>query len=114
MSVQGASVELELLRQIGANVDRISKESAADRITLNDIDRRLIRFEANRLESEVVAVKETMHDLAAKIDALESAEDKREGAVTLASWLSKNMPWIFALSAAIAALIGIDKFGGMK
>jgi hypothetical protein len=91
--------ELEALRQITDNLRRLNDKADKQGEFLQTMDGRLIRIESNKLD-------DTVTTLAAKVDALESDRDRRDGAIGLAKGMPGVVPWIVSLVTALAAAIG--------
>ena len=82
--------EIEALRSINRNLERLYQRSDEQGQTLHTIDLRLTRIESNSVSAEVGELK-------SKVDQLESDRDRREGALSLGNWLLRNWPALVAL-----------------
>lgn len=111
--------ELQLIAQLADSVQKCAsavqdmrrdqaQAREVDRLGMQEIRERLIRIEENRVGEDLKALAITVKteiarvDLAAKtdsarIDALETDRDRRDGATGLLNWLLKYGPALFGL-----------------
>lgn len=95
-------IEIEALRQITDALKRLNERSDKQAELLVDVRERLIRIESNKVDSRV-------EDLERKVDELEADRNRRLGALGAAEWLSRFGPWLVAVFATVAAVIGWDR-----
>lgn len=77
--------EIEALRSINRNLERLYERSDEHGQTLQNIDVRLTRIESNSVSDDMVELK-------VKVDKLESAEDRRQGARNFLEWMLRYGP----------------------
>lgn len=89
--------EIEALRQITDNLRRLNAHAektndALERTNqgLHAIDIRLTRIESNSVNVDVKELQD-------KVDLLERAEDRRDGAMSLTNWALRNWPSLIGL-----------------
>lgn len=92
-------IEIEALRQVVDNLRQLNKRSEEQTKLLHEMDNRLVRIEANKIDR-------TVEKLRADVDELQAESHRRLGAFGLVEWLTKFGPWLAALAAAALALIG--------
>lgn len=90
-------MNVEALRQVITQLERLNTRDDEKTKLLHSMDNRLTKIESNKLERVV-----TEHEK--RIDALESKDDRREGALSFGAWLVKAVPW--AVGAAVLAVVG--------
>lgn len=80
-------------------------ERLADEI--QKIDRRLIRVEEAKHGRDIEKLTGQINAACDRIDALERAKDRQDGAISAGGWLAKYAPWLLAIGGAALAGIGI-------
>ena len=84
------------------------EERKDDRKLLNDIHTRVVKIEANRLDRQVEQNRKDIVDvrtvIGGRVDALEKAEDRREGQLRAANAAHKWAPTVLAILFILIAL----------
>lgn len=88
------------MEQFGGQLSKIQDSVA-------DVRERLIKLEAGSLHTAVESLQTQLATALARVDALESLRDAREGTArgltTAADWLFKLAPWGFAMAMVVVA-----------
>lgn len=94
---------------MGANtrvLERLSEK-------VDGINTRLVRLEEAKHGREIEAVKTKLDAVDARVNTLESIQDRQAGALSVGAWISKNAPWLItALVTGIAVLGWVQTLGG--
>lgn len=109
--------EIHAMRQLADSVAQQSRQfsehmgaqtRALEKMTgkVDDVRERVIRLESAQHGAEIEKVRVELVKALSRIDTLESQRDQMKGAGTLATWLTKNAPWLLAGIAAFAAGMG--------
>lgn len=107
---------IETMRQIADNGKATNRILEAVQAEVKDVRERVIRIEANRLETEVEEVKAEVAtvkreaatergELRRRIEVLEADKNRRDGAFGLVEWASRNWPAIIGYGALVALLL---------
>lgn len=108
VSSQEAIREAELLtlRQIADFMGVTGRQLEKLSETMTDTRERVIRVENSGLKEELAGVKGDMKAACARIEVLERDYHQRIGATKLAEAVHKFGPWLLAILAGAASLIG--------
>jgi hypothetical protein len=106
--VEALRANTDTMKALREDIREEREERKEDRKLLNDIHTRVVKIEANRLDRQVEQNRKDIVALRAdhggRIDALEKAEDRREGQVSAANTAHKWAPTILALLFILIAL----------
>ncbi|GAA4827560.1 hypothetical protein GCM10023232_27360 [Sphingosinicella ginsenosidimutans] len=96
VSEQGAALQffVEAMKANTKTLEGVLATTTAMQRDMQDVRERVIRIEANRIDRRV-------EGLEGRVDVLERASDKREGATGAAQWLLKNLPNIATIIVSI-------------
>jgi acetolactate synthase small subunit len=101
---------IECLRQIADNGKTANRQLEAMQVEIRDVRERIIRIEATEFKGEIARVEDRTEALAVRLDALESKEDRRAGAMGLAQWGFQNWPGVLiAIITIITVLVANGK-----
>lgn len=88
----------EAMRANTSALEGFREEARLDRALIHEIHVKITKLEAHDIPA-------SLKELAAKIDALETKEDRRHGARSLGNWLIEKLPAIAAI--IVAVVVGI-------
>lgn len=98
--------ELLTLRQIADFMGVTGRQLEKLSETMTDTRERVIRVENSGLKEEVAEIKGDMKAMGTRVEVLEKDYNQRIGATKLAEAIHKFGPWLLALIAGAASLIG--------
>lgn len=100
------------LQQIGENVAAQTRRLEGLTAKVDDVRERLVRLEAQEAGKLVESVRSDLKAAVARVDLLEAARDKVEGAAAFWNWVVKSAPWLAAGVSAFIAGIGLKSLDG--
>ncbi len=100
------------LQQIGENVAAQTRRLEGLTAKVDDVRERLVRLEAQETGKLVESVRSDLKAAVARVDLLEAARDKVEGAAAFWNWVVKSAPWLAAGVSAFIAGIGLKSLDG--
>lgn len=106
-----AEMNIHALRQISDALTATNRSLTNLAADVKDVRERVIKIEGQDVKGDLRDLKADVKANAQRIDVLERARDRQDGAMSVGAWLSKHAPWLLAGIAAFAAGVGI-KMGG--
>lgn len=106
------NAQILTLRQIGENVAAQTRRLEGLTTKVDDVRERLVRLEAQEAGKLVEALRSDLKAAVARVDLLEAARNKIEGAAALWNWVVKSAPWLAAGISAFVAGIGLKSLDG--
>ncbi|CAN5519895.1 hypothetical protein BH10PSE5_BH10PSE5_34240 [soil metagenome] len=100
------------LQQIGENLAAQTRRLEGLTSKVDDVRERLVRLEAQEAGKLVEGLRSDLKAAVARVDLLEAARDKVEGAAAFWNWVVKSAPWLAAGISAFLAGIGLKSLGG--
>ncbi|MDO8799761.1 hypothetical protein [Phenylobacterium sp.] len=106
------NAQILTLRQIGENVAAQTRRLEGLTAKVDDVRERLVRLEAQEAGKLVEALRSDLKAAVGRVDLLEAARNKIEGAAALWNWVVKSAPWLAAGISAFVAGIGLKSLDG--
>lgn len=100
------------LRQISENLAAQTRRLEGLTAKVDDVRERLVRLEAQEAGKLVEALRSDLKAAVGRVDLLEAARNKIEGAAALWNWVVKSAPWLAAGISAFVAGIGLKSLDG--
>lgn len=100
------------LQQIGENLAAQTRRLEGLTGKVDDVRERLVRLEAQEAGKLVEALRSDLKAVVARVDLLEAARNKIEGAAAFWNWLVKSAPWLAAGISAFVAGVGLKSLEG--
>lgn len=100
------------LRQISENLAALTRRLEGLTGKVDDVRERLVRLEAQEAGKLVEALRSDLKAAVARVDLLEAARNKIEGAAAFWNWLVKSTPWLAAGISAFVAGVGLKSLDG--
>ena len=100
---------IEAMRQIADTGKATNRILEAVQSEVKDVRERVIRIEAVEVQGVMKEMRSDLTAAVVRIDALESAEDRRKGAVGFADALLKYGPFVIALITALFVVLVATK-----
>lgn len=106
------NAQILTLRQIGENVAAQTRRLEGLTSKVDDVRERLVRLEAQEAGKLVDALRSDLKAAIVRVDLLEAARDKVEGAAAFWNWVVKSAPWLAAGISAFVAGVGLKSLDG--
>lgn len=103
--IEAMRAQADVLRGIVGTQETFRADVREISETLHSIDKRLHAIESGPIKRDVQRNHERLNRHSTRLDALEAAEDKREGASRAATAVKDYGPWMVAIVAGIVALV---------
>jgi ElaB/YqjD/DUF883 family membrane-anchored ribosome-binding protein len=100
------------LRQISENLAAQTRRLEGLTAKVDDVRERLVRLEAQEAGKLVEALRSDLKAAVARVDLLEAARNKIEGAAAFWNWIVKSAPWLAAGISAFVAGVGLKSLDG--
>ncbi|WP_340647542.1 hypothetical protein [Phenylobacterium sp.] len=100
------------LRQISENLAAQTRRLEGLTTKVDDVRERLVRLEAQEAGKLVEGLRSDLKAAITRVDLLEAARDKVEGAAAFWNWVVKSAPWLAAGISAFVAGIGLKSLDG--
>jgi len=100
---------LALLRQMTSTMEGISIRLDRHIAIVDDVRERLIRLEER--DKRIDENQQSINEVCVRLDALEDAHQRREGALGFVGWFGKNAPWLAAIVVAALMAVGFRRGG---
>jgi hypothetical protein len=110
MAVREVKAEnIDSMGHLVAMVTAITESVAADRSILFSISERLARIESRSVDADIAKLQLKMAEMDHTQQLMLLTEARREGALTLAGWISKNGGWLgMIIIGGVAYLAGFE------
>lgn len=91
----------EIIRNLAESIRQQTTQLSDIQNQMHNMSDRLTRIEANKVSEEVALLR-------SEVDSLKADRQRREGVLSVGSWLFKSpvIAWIAAAAVAVAAVIG--------
>ena len=99
--------EIHALRGLTDAVSGLGRQVEAMGLKVDDVRERVIKIEAREYERQIEAQNEKLNAAFKRIDSLEAARGRQDGALGVGAWVTKYAPWLMAIVVSGLAAIGI-------